>query len=262
MTNTRGKSTVVVPALKKRKGPGATSSSASVEVGLADEVRAFITTASWNRFFNIIEPTYMELTLEFCSTFYLQRVMSSHDEHGTITFRLGGLVRHMNVLEFGAVLGIYTDKFMGADNFLHLYRHIHYSPSCCWTVITASQIPYDASRSKATSLSPVLRYIHALLAHTLTARRESTGVTDRHRKGSICLSPYVTHLARHTGPVLDPYIKDFTDDVPPYHEDPPQPPPLSYRHAPSAASSLGVSSEEFASFLSYMLFSLIEPMYP
>ncbi|PPR99097.1 hypothetical protein GOBAR_AA21571 [Gossypium barbadense] len=200
------------------------------QVRLADEVRAFITTAPWDRFFNIVEPTYTDLTLEFCSTFYLQRVMSTHDEHGTITFRVGGLVRHMSVFEFGAALGIYTDEFMGTDNFLHLHRHIHYSPSCCWTDLTASQIPYDASRSKVTSLSPALRYIYALLAHTLIGRRESTGVvsttpvfylwsmetdhifdlayfialtfrhqTDRHRKGPICLGPYVTRLARHFG---------------------------------------------------------------
>ncbi|KAK5840601.1 hypothetical protein PVK06_009504 [Gossypium arboreum] len=169
MTNTRGKFKVVVPASKKRKGPGTTSSSASTkvrhpylqfsadppedllqllcmrllglgqcidwavleQVGLVDEAHTFITTAPWDRFFDIVEPTYMELTLEFCSTFYLQRVMSSHDEHGTITFQLGGLVRHMRVPEFGAVLGIYTDEFMGADNFLPLHRNIYYSPSCC-----------------------------------------------------------------------------------------------------------------------------------
>ncbi|KAK5775597.1 hypothetical protein PVK06_043503 [Gossypium arboreum] len=139
-------------------------------------------------------------------------------------------VRHLSVPEFGAALGIYTDKFIGVDNFLHLYRHIHHSPSCCWTDLTASQIHYDATRSKATSLSPALWYIHALLAHTLTGSRESTGVvsttdayyiwsmatghifdfayfialnflhqTDRHRKGPICLGPYVTRLAQHFG---------------------------------------------------------------
>ncbi|KAK5811792.1 hypothetical protein PVK06_027165 [Gossypium arboreum] len=134
----------------------------------------------------------------------------------------------MSVTEFGAALGIYTDKFIGADNFLHLHRHIHYSTSCCWTDLTASQICYDPSWSKGTSLSLALRYIHTLLAHTLTGRREKTGVvsttdvyylwsmatghvfdlayfialaffhqTDRHRRGPICLGPYVTHLARH-----------------------------------------------------------------
>ncbi|PPR85348.1 hypothetical protein GOBAR_AA35343 [Gossypium barbadense] len=311
MTNTRGKKTTI-PALKKRKGPGATSLSASTEarhpllrfssgpeddlfqlllvrslgvghcidwttleeVGLANEVRAFITTAPWDWFFVIIEPTYSELTLEFCTTFHLQHVMNTHDEVGIITFRLGGLVRHMSVPEFGAALDIYTDEFIGADNFLQLHRHIHYSPLCCWTNLTTSQIRYDASHLKATSLSPTLRYIHVLLAHTLTGNRERTGVvsttdtyclwsmatghicdlayfialafrhqTDRHRKGPIYLGPYVTRLARHFGLFNTPEMsstltldkpEDITDDVPPLHED--LPPPPSQSHIPTAAT--------------------------
>ncbi|KAK5771461.1 hypothetical protein PVK06_047665 [Gossypium arboreum] len=80
-------------------------------------------------------------------------------------------MRHMSVPEFGTALGIYTDEFIGDDKFLHLHHHIHYSLSCCYTDLTASQIC-----SKATSLPPALRYIYALLAHTLTGRRESIGV--------------------------------------------------------------------------------------
>ncbi|KAK5826298.1 hypothetical protein PVK06_021215 [Gossypium arboreum] len=96
------------------------------------------------------------------------------------------------------------------------------------TDLTASTAPYDASRSKATSLPLALRYIHAILAHTLTGRRGSTDVVsttgayflwsmatshvfdlayfialafrhqkDRHRRDSIFLGLYVTRLARH-----------------------------------------------------------------
>ncbi|PPR82306.1 hypothetical protein GOBAR_AA38410 [Gossypium barbadense] len=80
---------------------------------------------------------------------------------------------------------------------------------------------YNPSHSKASALARALRYLHALLAHTLTRRRESTGVinthdayflwsmrqghifdlayfvalafrhqTERHRKGVISISPY------------------------------------------------------------------------
>ncbi|PPR99968.1 hypothetical protein GOBAR_AA20698 [Gossypium barbadense] len=87
---------------------------------------------------------------------------------------------------------------------------------------------YDPSRSKASAFPPSLRYLHAILAHTLTGRRESTGVvnthdayylwcmanahvtnlayfiafairhqTERHRKGVISIGPYVTRLAKH-----------------------------------------------------------------
>ncbi|PPS18501.1 hypothetical protein GOBAR_AA02086 [Gossypium barbadense] len=39
---------------------------------------------------------------------------------------------------------------------------------------------YDPSRSKALALPPSLRYLQAILAHTLTGRRESTGVVTTH----------------------------------------------------------------------------------
>ena len=137
-------------------------------------------------------------------------------------------MHHMSVPEFDAALGLSTEEFMSAENFLLLHRHIQYSPSSCWVDLTTSTTPYDVSRSKATSFPPALWDIYALLAHTLTSRRESIGVfstidayflwsmatrhifdlayfialafrhqTDRHRKGPICLGPYVTRLAHH-----------------------------------------------------------------
>ncbi|PPS09387.1 hypothetical protein GOBAR_AA11256 [Gossypium barbadense] len=163
------------------------------QVQLADAIRALLSIDPWERFFAITEPTYLELTLELCYTFHLQLVITNNDDPGTIHFRLGGLVRAMSVPEFGVALGLYTDD-----------------------------------RLKASTLAPSLRYLHAILAHTLTGRRENTGfinthdayylwcmvnvhVTDlayfisfaiRHQtgwhwKGVISISPYVTGLARH-----------------------------------------------------------------
>ncbi|KAK5812819.1 hypothetical protein PVK06_028261 [Gossypium arboreum] len=73
----------------------------------------------------------------------------------------------MSVPEFGAAIGLYTKEFMSSENFLQLHRHINHSPSRCWTDLIASQTPYNTSCSKAASLSSALRYIHALLTHTL-----------------------------------------------------------------------------------------------
>ncbi|KAK5826378.1 hypothetical protein PVK06_021296 [Gossypium arboreum] len=60
-----------------------------------------------------------------------QHVMTTHDEPGTTTFLLNGLVRHLSVPEFGATLGLYTEDFMSVDNFFRLDQHIQYSPSSC-----------------------------------------------------------------------------------------------------------------------------------
>lgn len=200
------------------------------QVHLADSVWALFATALWDRFFDIIEPTYLEFTLELCSTFQLQTVMTEFDDPITVQFHLGGLVRQLSVPEFGVALGLYTDEFMEADNFPHLYRHIHYSLSSCWAALIPATGIYDPSPFKVSSLSPALRYLHAILAHTLIERREGTGVvnthdvyflwsmrqghvfdlayfislafrhqTEQHKKRVICIGPYVNRLARHFG---------------------------------------------------------------
>ncbi|KAK5775486.1 hypothetical protein PVK06_043381 [Gossypium arboreum] len=151
---------------------------------MADTIRALLTNDPWELFFGIINPTYLELTMELCSTFHLQTVMSS--------------------------------------------RHIHFSPLKCWHTLAPSTASYNPSRSKASVLPPSLRYLYAILAHTIIGRQESTGIvnthnvyflwcmsqghiidlayfislviqhqTEWHRKGVISIGPYVTRLARH-----------------------------------------------------------------
>ncbi|PPS13151.1 hypothetical protein GOBAR_AA07491 [Gossypium barbadense] len=108
MSSSRGKKTVV-PASKKRKGASSSAGPtakirhpllqfprrpqeelfqilrprplimgccidwATVEqVQMGDAIRALLTTDPWKMFFGIIESTYLELTMELCSTFHLQ----------------------------------------------------------------------------------------------------------------------------------------------------------------------------------------------
>ncbi|KAK5811746.1 hypothetical protein PVK06_027112 [Gossypium arboreum] len=266
MSSSRGKKTVV-PASKKRKGSlssmgptakirhpflqfprgpqeelfqilrvrplaaGRCIDWASIEqVQMADTIRALLTTDPWELFFEIIEPTYLELTMELCSTFHLQTVMTRYDDPGTVQFHLGGLIRQLSVLEFGAALGLYTEEFREENELHALSCYIHFSPSKCWNTLAPSTALYNPSRSKALVLPPSLRYLHAILAHTITGRRESTGIINTHevyflwcmsqghiidlanfialviqhqmerrRKGVISIGPYVTQLVRHFG---------------------------------------------------------------
>ncbi|PPS03502.1 hypothetical protein GOBAR_AA17160 [Gossypium barbadense] len=93
MSSSRGKK-IVVPASKKRKG--------------ASSSMALLTTDPWELFFEIIEPIFLELTMELCSMFHLQTVMTNYDYPSTVQFCLGGLVCQISVPEFGAALGLYT----------------------------------------------------------------------------------------------------------------------------------------------------------
>ncbi|PPR87469.1 hypothetical protein GOBAR_AA33221 [Gossypium barbadense] len=140
MSSSRGKKTDV-PISKKRKGAASSSS-----------------------------PT-MEIRHSF-----LQTIMTNFDDPRTVQFYLGGLVCQLSVPEFGIVLGLYTEEFMDENELNTLHRHIHYSLSKCWRDFVPASATYDPSYSKVSTLPPSLRYLHAILAHTLTGRRESTGV--------------------------------------------------------------------------------------
>ncbi|KAK5771931.1 hypothetical protein PVK06_048187 [Gossypium arboreum] len=266
MSSSRGKK-IVVPASKKRKGAssfaGPTAKihhpllqfprgpqeelfqilrarpliasrcidwAAIEQVQMDDAILALLTTDPWELFFGIIEPTYLELTMELYSTFHLQTVMTRYDNPGTVQFRFGGLVHQLSVPEFGAALGLYTEEFKEENELHALSRHIHFSPSKCWHTLALSTASYNPSRSKASVLPPSLRYLHTSLAHRITGRRESTGIvnthnvyflwclsqghvidlayfitlaiqhqTEWHRKGVISIGPYVSRLALHYG---------------------------------------------------------------
>ncbi|PPR94675.1 hypothetical protein GOBAR_AA25997 [Gossypium barbadense] len=216
MLSSRGKK-AVVPATKKRKGASSSLGStakvrhlflrfpikpqeelfqilrarplivghyinwAAIEqVQLADAIQALLTTDPWELFFGIIELTYLELTMELCSTFHLQTVMTNYDDPSTIQFRLGGLICQLSVLEFDTTLGLYMEEFKEENDLHALNRHIHRSPSRCWDALVLGEVTYNPSRSKASALPPSLRYLHAILAHMITGRRESTGIVNTH----------------------------------------------------------------------------------
>ncbi|KAK5833784.1 hypothetical protein PVK06_017642 [Gossypium arboreum] len=96
--------------------------------------------------------------------------MTKLNDPERVQFRLGGLVCQLSVPEFGVTLGLYTKEFMDDDDFDTLHRHIHLSSSNCWRAFVPASATYDPSRSKVLALAPSLRYLHAILAHTLTGR--------------------------------------------------------------------------------------------
>ncbi|PPS09459.1 hypothetical protein GOBAR_AA11189 [Gossypium barbadense] len=158
------------------------------QVQLAEAIRALLNTDPWELFFGIIKPTYLEITIELCSTFHLQT---------------------LSVPKFGMALSLYTDEFK-EENDLHAFnRHIHRSPLRCWDALVLGGATYNPSHSSASTLSPSLRYLHAILAHTIVEQRESTGIVNTHNAyflwcmshghGVIFIGPYVTRLARHFG---------------------------------------------------------------
>ncbi|KAK5825564.1 hypothetical protein PVK06_020416 [Gossypium arboreum] len=101
--------------------------------------------------------------------------MMNYDDPGMVQFRLGRLVLQFSILGFSTALGLYTKNDLHALN-----RHIHCSPLRCWDTLVPSGATYNPSRSKALTLPPSLRYLHAIFAHTITGRGESTGIVNTH----------------------------------------------------------------------------------
>ncbi|PPS09205.1 hypothetical protein GOBAR_AA11439 [Gossypium barbadense] len=155
---------------------------------LADAIRPLLTTYLWELFFGIIKPTYLELTMELCLTFHLQTVMMNYNDPGTVQFCLGGLICQLSVPEFSAALGLYTEEFKEKNEIHALTCHIHLSPSKCWHTLALGAASYNPSRSKASVLPPSLRYLHAILAHTITGRalkaNHRIGTKNSTEKGS------------------------------------------------------------------------------
>ncbi|PPR99377.1 hypothetical protein GOBAR_AA21289 [Gossypium barbadense] len=97
MSNPSGKNTAV-PTSKRRKG-AASSSSPTAKIrhpflqfplGPQEELFQILRARPLGLFFEIIELTCIELTLELCSTFHLQVVMTQFDDPGMVQFCLGG----------------------------------------------------------------------------------------------------------------------------------------------------------------------------
>ncbi|PPS00933.1 hypothetical protein GOBAR_AA19730 [Gossypium barbadense] len=118
--------------------------------------------------------------MELCSTFLLQTVMMNYDDPDKAQFHLGGLVRQLSVPKFYMALSLHIEEFMEENDLDTLNHHIHRSPSRCWDALVPGATTNNSSRSKASALPPSLRYLHAILAHTIIGMQESTGVINTH----------------------------------------------------------------------------------
>ncbi|KAH1106234.1 hypothetical protein J1N35_010002 [Gossypium stocksii] len=248
MSSSRGKRTVALPS-KKCNGPGGSLSRPTSEarhpfitfpqdsqeelfqilrartlsasrcinwaalehVNLADAVRALLMTDPWEQFFRIIEPTYLELTLEFCSTFYLQTVMSQFDDPGT-------------------GYPPYDPSRMKATALTPSLRYLH-------TLLTHTLTASDRATSQGGHIhGPV----HYTLGPSLRAPQHSGLDILIHTRrpdvpsGHLDYAPYEDDLEAED-------LEDIPDNVPPPEDDAPTDPPPPRRSVHAAASHANIS---------------------
>ncbi|PPR84223.1 hypothetical protein GOBAR_AA36488 [Gossypium barbadense] len=265
MSSSLGKK-ATVPTSKKRKGvssfsgptaeAAASTGPAIEQVQLANAIRALLTIDPWEHFFGIIEPSYLEPTMELCSTFHLQTMMMNYDDPGTVQFYLSRLICQLSVPEFGTALGLYTEEFKEVNDLHALNRHIHRSPSRCWDPLVPGGATYNLSLSKASALPPSLRHLHTILAHTTTgstATQESSlalfgqmspqGILSMLSMRMIkkCRGTYPPQYCLAQSTKEEAY-EDIPDDVLPQHEDPLTQPPPPSRPVHAICQHLHISS--------------------
>ncbi|PPR87171.1 hypothetical protein GOBAR_AA33523 [Gossypium barbadense] len=178
----------------------------------ADAIRALLTIDPWRLFFEIVEPTYLEPTMELCSTFHLQTVMTNHDDPGMVQFRLSGLVHQLSVPEFG-IGGETTPASSTRTTFTTYSGVISIGP---YVTRLARLFGFLNTAVQSSSLTLIGQMspqgILSMLSMRMIEKRRGTYPPQ------YCLTQSTTEEAP----------KDITDDVPPRHEDPPtQPPPPS-----------------------------------
>ncbi|PPS06467.1 hypothetical protein GOBAR_AA14183 [Gossypium barbadense] len=142
--------------------------------------------------------------MELYSTFHLQIVMTNYDDLGTLS-----------ILKFGTALGLYTEEFKEENGLHALNRHIHRSPSRCWDALVPGGATYNPSHSKASALPPSLRYLNAILAHTITGDSASDGAVSEggHLYWPLSYSVGLTLRApQHRSPriILNPHWPDVS----------------------------------------------------
>ncbi|PPS15514.1 hypothetical protein GOBAR_AA05062 [Gossypium barbadense] len=201
MLSSRGKK-AAVPSSKRRRGPSSSSVRATAKV--------------WHPFLEFLQASQEEL-------FQILRARSLTTGH-CIDW---AAVEHVQLAD---AIPAFLSTNLWEEHMNALPQNIHISSSLCWKALAPLSSTYDPNRSKASAYAPSVRYLHAILAHTLTGRRESTGIvnthdayylwcmanahvtdlayfiafairhqTEWHRKGVISIGPYMMHLARHFG---------------------------------------------------------------
>ncbi|PPR99345.1 hypothetical protein GOBAR_AA21322 [Gossypium barbadense] len=183
-----------------------------------------LTIDPWELFFGIIKLTYLELTMELCSMFHLQTIMTYYDNPSTVQFCLGGLIHQLSVPEFGAALGLYTEEFKEENELHALSRHIHFSPSKCWHTLVPNTASYNPSHSKASVLPPSLRARHrpCLFHRPCNLAPDGAASEGGHLYWPLHVSTSHLEHAEHEDD------REAPRNLPSPHEDPPtQPPPPS-----------------------------------
>ncbi|PPS13537.1 hypothetical protein GOBAR_AA07042 [Gossypium barbadense] len=211
---------------------------------------ALLTIDPWELFFGIIEPPYLKLMMELCSTFHLQTVITNYNDPGTVQFCLGGLICQFSIPEFGrrestGIINTHDTYFSWCMS----HRHVI---DLAYFITLAIQHQTERHRKGVISICPYVTRLarHFGLLDTVTQESSLTLIGQMSPQGiSSMLS--MTMIEKHQGTYPPQYhlaqsteveaYEDIPNDVPPQYEDPPTQPRPPSRPAPVTASYANIS---------------------
>ncbi|KAK7299947.1 hypothetical protein RJT34_10778 [Clitoria ternatea] len=140
----------------------------------------YLARIGWERVSRIRHPVYREPTIEFLATF---SVIHGNDQTPVhVSFQLNGRRYMMSLAEFNIGLDFETKESVQTLEYKNALqaKSCDFSDTQFWTELTGGGSQYNSRQSKSSSIrDPILRLMHRWIAHTIMARKESTGVVTR-----------------------------------------------------------------------------------
>lgn len=137
----------------------------------------YVTSQMWKRALEIKEPIYMEWCLEFFSSLSVKKEISDEGilEDKFMKFRLGGVERSVTLLEFGKLLGIYSEQEMGSTTFEPLImigeKTIwNFDADEFWKEISGEDVRVYGKRRVWKIRNPMLQVLHKVMVKSILHR--------------------------------------------------------------------------------------------
>ena len=136
-----------------------------------------VTSQMWKRAIEIREPIHMEWCLEFFSSLLVKKEIF---DEGLLTdefmkFRIGGVERSITLLEFGKLLGIYSEEDMRDVNFERLVmegeRMIgNFNADGFWKEISGEDVRVFGKKRVWKIRNPLLQVLHKIMVKSVFHR--------------------------------------------------------------------------------------------
>ncbi|KAL8223693.1 hypothetical protein R6Q57_019168 [Mikania cordata] len=150
------------------------------ELGQLERMTAIIgEDTPWSRLFDMtFAPQYRLTTVEFLSTFVFRPratdQLQADPDQPEVSFRLCGLAYAMSLAEFGNALGLYTEEELEMPIYTSAIHTADDAVVSAWWPRIGDE-PFVRAARVTRICDPLIRYLHRVIASSITGRGMSQG---------------------------------------------------------------------------------------